>query len=49
MGINVDLSDEHIDLIVESIKKSISLNQDNMEKVLTLEDIVWALGRGDEL
>lgn len=45
---NVDLSDEHINLIVKCIKDKL-INTKNEDNVMELENIVFALGKGDEL
>lgn len=46
--LTVDLSKEHVDIIVQCVKDKL-LFTDGEEEVKELENIVWALGRGDEL
>lgn len=48
MSICVDLSNEQVDLIVQAVKDKLVFT-DGEKEVKELEDIVWALGRGDEL
>jgi uncharacterized protein YeeX (DUF496 family) len=47
--INVDLSAEHVDLIVKSVKSAIDNILTDADERAELENIVYALGEGDKL